>query len=359
MIAPQQYAQSYGNNFQAMSSMNCMPSDMAFGRGMGLHPVNQASFVQQNYRGFQNFLQNSPYVARNLVPNADGIVETTFDSSKYSQLLIISCDDNSVTQNMVDIDLTQEKVDKRDLSLNNPLNPEKFYNEVRNAIKQYKGQKYLIEDLTAVELMIVDSLEKVKRVQDEVCKIHGAGSLGQANDLAFLLKWNTLDDEEKHKKYSKFSCHEVNLFIFFKDQTYFNSVVKPFLENKMQKDFIDHWLLGNAQVCDSYKELPKFVGLNALEKCLLVQILVKTDKPAAQRITERILNEAESSEVHIDIRNRLFDTVLNLNILHKEEKPSDGPVRRIYRQRIYANSYECLAICLNEQASPILKQSKH
>jgi len=44
-----------------------------------------------------------------------------------------------------------------------------------------------------------------------------AGNLASVNDLSFLLKWNTLDEEEKNKKYSKFCCHEVNLFIYFKD----------------------------------------------------------------------------------------------------------------------------------------------
>jgi hypothetical protein len=34
--------------------------------------------------------------------------------------------------------------------------------------------------------------------------------------------------------------------------------------------------------------------MNALEKCLLLAILVKTDKPAALRIADRIKNEAET-----------------------------------------------------------------
>lgn len=52
--------------------------------------------------------------------------------------------------------------------------------------------------------------------------------LGKAKcnaDLEFLIKWHSLTDEEKNKKYSNFCSHEVNLFIYFKDHAYFKSVV--------------------------------------------------------------------------------------------------------------------------------------
>jgi len=65
---------------------------------------------------------------------------------------------------MVDVPDAEDIIQKWDLSLNNPLNQDKFYNEVWNSIKLFKDDKYLVEDITAVEMMIVDSLEKVKRV---------------------------------------------------------------------------------------------------------------------------------------------------------------------------------------------------
>lgn len=98
------------------------------------------------------------------MPNAEGIVETTFDAERYSSVFIVACDESSVTQNMVDIESSNEVIEKRDLSLNNPLSQEKFYNEVRNSIKLVQNDKYQVEDITAVEMMLVDSLEKVKKV---------------------------------------------------------------------------------------------------------------------------------------------------------------------------------------------------
>lgn len=42
-------------------------------------------------------------------------------------------------------------------------------------------------------------------------------------------------------------CNELNIFIYFKDKKYFNDIVSPFLENKMEKTFLDHYLLGNYE----------------------------------------------------------------------------------------------------------------
>ena len=39
----------------------------------------------------------------------------------------------------------------------------------------------------------------------------------------------------------------MNLFLFFKDKDYFVTTVAPFIENKLEKTFIDLWLLGDYE----------------------------------------------------------------------------------------------------------------
>ena len=58
-----------------------------------------------------------------------------------------------------------------------------------------------------------------------------------------MLKWPTLTAEQKAKTYSDNCCHEFNLFLKMKDPQYFEAVVKPFLMNKIEKTFVDYWLL--------------------------------------------------------------------------------------------------------------------
>ena len=119
-----------------------------------------------------------------------------------------------------------EEVEKRDLSLTNPLDPEKadVLNEVRDSEIVRTDGVFHIPDIVSTEHTIIDSLEKVKQVQDEVLKMGVMSSSvnhTHLNDLSFLLKWNTMDFEEKNKNFSKQCCHEVNLFIYIKDPEYF------------------------------------------------------------------------------------------------------------------------------------------
>jgi hypothetical protein len=61
----------------------------------------------------------------------------------------------------------------------------------------------------------------------------------------FIMEWPSLSADKKNEKYSEFSCHELNFFLYHKDKPFFESVIKPFLANKLVKTFMDHWFLGN------------------------------------------------------------------------------------------------------------------
>ena len=89
-------------------------------------------------------------------------------------------------------------------------------------------------------MQIVDSLEKVWLVQKELRKF----SSDEQKLIDTMLKWPTLNEEQRVKTYSENYCNEFNVFLYFKDHTYFEHVVKPFLTNKIEKTFIDFWLLG-------------------------------------------------------------------------------------------------------------------
>ena len=49
--------------------------------------------------------------------------------------------------------------------------------------------------------------------------------------------------EEKLKAYSDNCSHEINLFLKLKDPAFFKEVIRPFLQNKIEKTLVDLWLL--------------------------------------------------------------------------------------------------------------------
>ena len=67
-------------------------------------------------------------------------------------------------------------------------------------------------------------------------------------------------------------CHELNLFIKKRDPEYFKTVVVPFLQCKMEKTFVDYYLLGDHATVAKYES--KMKTLNAMETCLLIDSLV-------------------------------------------------------------------------------------
>jgi hypothetical protein len=179
-------------------------------------------------------------------------------------------------------------------------------------------QKFVIEDITSTEHIVIDSLDKVKKVQDEVRKIH---SLQPAmSDVLFLLKWNSFSEEEKDKKYNKYVSHEVNVFLYFKDREYFQKKIHPFLLNKMEKSFVDHYLLGNKEIVLKYAQIEKFTSLNPFEKCLLIDVVASKDKKTALKLAEWLELNSETTKPSEEQQNKIFDTVLNLNMLQGGNK---------------------------------------
>lgn len=297
------------------------------GRGQGDHfNYNQHMSIEQLlvandnlYKSFQNFLRYSAHTSVNLHPDGEGYCEVTLDTALYSTALIVAVDDKSATQQVLALeDMAEEDIEKRTLVLDQPLDVDKYYNETRNCARVIDGETVTIDDITSTEHMIIDTIDKVKKVQDEIVRILGKSKCNE--DLEFLLKWNTFDEEEKHKKYSNFCCHETNLFIYFKDREYFEGVVRPFIENKMEKSFIDFWLLGDYARIEHFKGVSMLGELNALEKCLLVHAIRESDPNSAKEIANLMRMDAEKNDYTADQKNKIFDTVLNLNILNKGDQ---------------------------------------
>ncbi len=60
-----------------------------------------------------------------------------------------------------------------------------------------------------------------------------------------MLKWPSFKPDRKEKAYSDFCSHEFNTFLKLKDPEFFETTVRPFLKNKLEKTVVDYWLLEN------------------------------------------------------------------------------------------------------------------
>src|SRR5204863_2468279 len=94
----------------------------------------------------------------------------------------------------------------------------------------------------------------------------------------------------------------------------FAAVVKPFLANKLEKTFLDHWLLGDD--LSGYLETWSFAQLNLIEKILLAQRLA----PPQQEAVARVMREsAELRPIPVERLEQLFRFALESNDLAKDK----------------------------------------
>jgi hypothetical protein len=99
-------------------------------------------------------------------------------------------------------------------------------------------------------------------------------------EFAFILNWPNLKPEEKRTLYSKHASHELSFFLAKKDPDFFKTVIQPYLVNKKDKTFVDHYLLDDD--LSSFLQPWNHAQLNIVERTLLAQRL-KEERPITAR----------------------------------------------------------------------------
>jgi hypothetical protein len=131
---------------------------------------------------------------------------------------------------------------------------------------------------------VYDNLEKCFHL---VCTLL-PGQAAVLEEFRFLLRWPHLDAEERTKLYSKYACHELNVFLYLRDRAFFESAIRPHLQNKLRKDLVDCALLGLP--LDHYSQPAQLEALNCFELLLvaLAEDAELSADDAADMIKDRV-----------------------------------------------------------------------
>jgi hypothetical protein len=186
----------------------------------------------------------------------------------------------------------------RDLRLTKGLDPTKRFTERKEVSVVLENGSIALEDVTTSELELHDSLARVYRL---FATLNPDPKLAE---FGFILSWPKLKPEEKRARYSKYASHELNLFLHEKDPEFFAQVVKPFVANKLEKTFLDRWLL--EEDLSSYLEPWAFARLNVVERILLARRIA--GEPA--RMGRHVKDLAELSPPDPERLEHLFQTAL-------------------------------------------------
>jgi hypothetical protein len=183
-----------------------------------------------------DFLAAPPVVLANLVPDDTGAIAVA---------------------------LAEPALASRDLRLQLALDPDRHATQRKQIVPLVAGAELVIEDLATARVHLIDSVE---RAHAYLLALRDDADL---REFGFVTRWHALADAERRELYSKYACHELHLFLYFRDRAFFDAVIRPYLQHKRVKTFLDHWLL-DADLTP-YTEPARLARLNACERALLAR----------------------------------------------------------------------------------------
>ena len=256
------HARGGGAFASAGAPMPAMSSPYQDGYGGGGGGVADVAFASHD------FLPDAPLTIANLVPDASGVVAVSRAQLGTATSITIIVDDPGGTT-LRRAHVPEAPLAPRDLRLKLALAAERHATQNKSITPLPGGASLVIEDLATAKVHLIDTVE---RAHAYLLALRDDATL---REFSFVTKWHTLADAQRRELYSKYACHELHLFLRFKDRPFFDEVVKPYLAHKRVKTFVDHWLL-DADLA-SYLEPARRLRLNAVERALLAQRLTADD----------------------------------------------------------------------------------
>ncbi len=266
-----------------------------FGKGggkSGAYGIRNGGGRSTRYSVWYDFLLDPAFAEYNLKPDRNGKVVIPVKLLSSCRFVEVCAVNGSSAAAAVYRRKKTPKLATIDLRLAESLDPEKNQGQKSGCLPHTKGETLKIVNRASSDFVVFRSLGELYRYLTVL------NSDPLMKEFSFVTDWASLSEEEKREKYSKYSCHELNFFIFRRDPDFFKTVVKPYLANKMHKTFMDDYLLDSD--LSAYSREEEFSRLNIFEKILLgrklnmidpdfVQDLFEPDPAAEERAIETAL----------------------------------------------------------------------
>ncbi len=290
----QQAAQ--GDDFAAMDPAAAAPRPQAMEGQDGRAVVSGSSNL--------DFLLHSSAVLVNLRPDEQGQVVIPRDLlANFGYVRIVVADPVSVASRLVT--LPDQPLESLDLRLAKSLDVDRHYTQQKRVTLVRQGETFTVADLASSRFEAYDSLAKIHAL------FRTLSNNADLIEFQFLLDWTTYTPEKKEELYAKYACHELDHFLFRRDAEFFERVVRPHLRYKREKQFLDHWLLGDD--VSGYAVPWRYEQLTTVERILLAQRLDGLPV-VAQEISDRL----ELIPLDVTRLAVLFDTATGVSRLDSE-----------------------------------------
>lgn len=244
-----------------------------------------------------DFLATDSVTLYNLTPGKDGVVHVkAADLGDRHHLHVVAIDPENTVYRQVALPEFNAKFE--DIRLAQSLDPKRNFTEQKQVTIVPEGGEVTLTDLRTASFEAYDDTAKVYQL---LLTLSSDATLAE---FKFILDWPKLKPEEKREKYSKYASHELNFWLSRKDPEFFETVVQPYLRNKKDKTFMDHYLIGDDLT--GYLEPWQYARLNIPERILLSRRIDGEREKTARHVRELF----ELLPPGKDDFDRLFETAL-------------------------------------------------
>jgi hypothetical protein len=244
-----------------------------------------------------NFLNETSLMRFNLKPEKKGLItlkRKEFNAFRHIHFLLAD-PSNTVYRS---VSFPKSRIVTRDVRLQKSFNLDQHFTEQKRISILQAGETLTLTDITTTKFEIYDSVEKVFDLLRTISKD------SVLTEFEFIVKWPDLDKTDKQKFYSEKACHELNFFLFHKDRPFFNDVILPYIRNKKDNTFMDHWLL--EKDLSAYTALFAFSNLNIAEKILFARHHLSGSFQIARYVNDLF----DILPQNIETYNHLYDIAL-------------------------------------------------
>ncbi|KAF9986003.1 hypothetical protein BGZ75_002301 [Mortierella antarctica] len=270
------------------------------------------------------FMVHPCAVLANLVPDqSTGLLRLPYAAFKEASYLQICVTDNSqgLQLSLVVPSRVKSDFEKRDLRFRSTLEYDKHYIGERSGVNldptltagtndsssEPRSMTLASNGSSASAVRIINSVGQLYDLMMTLLKT--ATHKQHLRKFGFIVDWHRLSPSAKNDRFSKWNCHELNLFLYKKDRKYFDAVVVPFIKNKLVKSFMDDYLIGAS--LEQYTTLREFSLLTCMEKCLLAQRVPRLRPSVSKWIRSRVRNTKVARDI------KLFRTIMNSGALQE------------------------------------------
>lgn len=274
------------------------PSAMAAESPMAA--VRQAEAAPHDQAGSSDFdfLADSGCVVGNLRPDDDGVVTIDADLIEGLPILqIVVANPATLLQRTVTAPIGD--VETVDLRLAKSLDAAVPFSFERGITVASPEKPIDLKSLGSAQLQVYASVRSLFTLYKTLVND------SRLSDFDELADWHTLDRNGKLAAYARLASHELHLFLAFHDQPFFDDVIKPYLANKKEKQFVDHWLLGED--LSMYMALWRYNQLNAAERALLAMKLPEARQTAGREMREIVASQEEN---HVAVRRSIESALM-------------------------------------------------